>query len=166
LRRQTRPGITNGVALIIVILVVALPSTAYYLYFNKPLTVQPSTSSTSTGPTQTAQTGPAPGVVTGGVSCGYGLTYGSPGGEGCFVFMLNDGNSTLTPTGTCTLTYAGVTYQGTFAYADPMAHGVSTGKVTCGESKEGPPAEAGTHVSGQVLFTNGQYADFNGTATS
>jgi cyclophilin family peptidyl-prolyl cis-trans isomerase len=116
--------------------------------------------------TTTTAGSPAPDLVTGGVSCGFGLTYGSTAGEGCFVTMLNDGTNTVTLTGTCSLTYLGNTYPGTFSYADPLGHGQSTGKVTCGESQEGPPAGAGAIVTGLIFLTNGQYAKFNGTAVS
>ena len=170
MRVESRFGITNGVALIVVIVIIVLPVSGYYYYFNKPITTAPnqqssSVSSTNSGGSVTSS-GPAPGFVTGGVSCGFGLTYGSPGGEGCFVTMLNSGNSTLTAAGTCNLTYGGSTYPGTFSYADALGPGQSTGKVTCGESQEGPPAGAGTQVTGVVFLTNGQYAGYNGTAVS
>jgi hypothetical protein len=169
LRVESRSGITNGVALIIVIVIVALPVSGYYFLYSKPITTAPnqqSSSSTSSTVSQVSSAGPAPGFVTGGVSCGFGLTYGSPGGEGCFVTMLNSGNSTNTAAGTCNLTYGGNTYPGTFSYADPLGPGQSTGKVTCGESQEGPPAGPGTTVNGLIFLTNGQYAGFNGTAVS
>jgi len=161
-------GITNGVALVIVIVIIALPVSAYYVYFNKPITTAPSqqTSSTSSTSSQVILTGPAPGFVTGGVTCGFGLTYGSPGGEGCFVYMNNSGNSTLTAAGTCNLAFGGNTYNGTFSYADPLGPNQSTGKVTCGSAQESPPAGAGTLVTGEVFLTNGQYAEYNGTAVS
>jgi hypothetical protein len=169
LRAESRLGITNGVALVIVIAIIAVPVAGYYYYFNKPITTAPSqeTSTTSSGQTTTSQlSGPAPGFVTGGVQCGFGLTYGSPGGEGCFVTMLNSGNTTLSAAGTCQLTFGGNTYPGTFSYADPLGPGMSTGKVTCGSSQESPPAGAGTLVTGEVFLTNGQYAAYNGTAVS
>jgi len=153
--------------LVIVILIIVLPVSVYYFYFSRPITVAPYQQSSSSSSTQTVQsTGVAAGYVTGGVQCGFGLTYGSPGGEGCIVYMNNGGNSTLTATGTCNLTYGGTSYPGTFSYADPLGPSQSTGKVTCGSSQEGPPAGAGTLVSGQIFFTNGQFAAYNGTAVS
>ena len=173
MRVDSKRGIANGVVLILVILVVAVPSATYYAYFSKPITTAPtatettSSSSCAGGCTSTtAQTGPAAGFVTGPATCGFGLTYGSPGGEGCFVFALNNGTLTLTAAGTCNLTFGGTTYPGTFAFADQLGPQQSTGKITCGSSGESPPAGAGTKISGQVFFTNGQYVEFNGTATS
>jgi hypothetical protein len=167
LRVSRRIGITNGVALLIVILIIALPVTGYFFYFNKPITQTPAGQNTSST-TSVLQSiaGPALGFVAGGVTCGFGLTYGSPGGEGCFVYVQNGGNSTATAAGTCNLTYGGTTYPGTFSYADPLGPGQSTGKVTCGSSSEGPPAGAGTAVGGVVFLTDGQYVVYNGTATS
>jgi hypothetical protein len=167
LRVESRVGITNGLALLIVILIIAVPASGYYFFFNKPITTAPASQSTSST-TSVVQSvaGPAPGFVAGGVTCGFGLTYGSPGGEGCFVYVQNGGNSTETATGTCNLTYGGTTYPGTFSYADQLDPGKSTGKVTCGSSSEGPPAGAGTAVGGLVFFTNGLYVIYNGTATS
>jgi hypothetical protein len=171
LRVHSRRGIANGVVLVLVILVVAIPTSTYFLYFNKPITTAPTatettSSSGSSGTSTTAASGPALGFVTGNAVCGFGLTYGSPGGEGCFVFVLNNGTSTLTATGTCNLTFGGSTYPGTFSYADQLGPGQSTGKITCGSASEDPPAGAGTKISGQVFFTNGQYVGYNGTAAS
>lgn len=169
MRYSSRVGITNGVALLIVIIIVAVPVTGYYFYFNKPITTTPasqSTSSSSVASSQTTLSGPAPGFKTGGVSCGYGLTYGSPGGEGCIVYMDNAGNSTATAAGTCNLTYSGTTYAGTFSFSSQLAPNQSTGKVTCGESQEGPPAGSGTLVTGEIFLTDGQYVQYNGTAVS
>jgi hypothetical protein len=168
LRVESRKGITNGIAMILVIVVVALPAAGYYYYFNHPITTAPNQQGSSTSSTTVvaSSAGPAQGFVAGGVTCGYGLTYGSPGGEGCFVTMFNGGNSTATAAGTCNLTYGGNTYPGTFSYADPLGPGQSTGKVTCGESQEGPPAGAGTHVTGQIFLTDTQYVAYNGTAVS
>ncbi len=167
MRVSRRIGITNGVALVIVILIVAVPVTGYAYFFNKPITSAPASQSTSsTSSVQQSVAGPAPGFVAGGVTCGFGLTYGSPGGEGCFIYVQNGGNSTATAAGTCNLTYGGTTYSGTFSYADALGPNQSTGKVTCGSSQEGPPAGAGAPVSGEVFLTNGQYVVYNGTATS
>ncbi|MDA4136667.1 MAG: hypothetical protein OK449_06700 [Thaumarchaeota archaeon] len=169
MRVHSRRGIANGVVLVLVILVVAIPTSTYYFYFSKPITTAPTateTTSSSNGTSTTAETGPALGFVTGSAICGFGLTYGSPGGEGCFVFVLNNGTSTLTAAGTCNLTYGGSTYPGTFSYADQLGPGQSTGKITCGSASEDPPAGAGTKISGQVFFTNGQYVGYNGTAAS
>ena len=162
--------------LIFVLLVIIVPSSVYYFYFNRPITTAPSQSTTSsstgtgtgtgtgTATSTTSSGGPAAGFVVGGVACGFGLLYGSPGGEGCFIYMLNNGTATLTPTGTCTLIYGGQTQQGTFSYSDQMAPQASTGKVTCGSSSEDSPAGVGAVVSGQIFFTNGQYVDYNGTS--
>jgi hypothetical protein len=168
LRTESRSGITNGVALIVVIVVIALPVSGYYYYFNRPITTAPNQqgSSTSTTTVVASSVGPAPGFITGGVSCGFGLTYGSPGGEGCFVTMFNGGNSTATAAGTCNLTYGGKTYPGTFSYADQLGPNQGTGKVTCGSSQEGPPAGAGTKVTGEIFLTDSQYVAYNGTALS
>lgn len=170
LRVDKREGIANGVVLVLVILVIAIPTSTYYFYFSKPITTAPTQtetgSSTSSTSSTTQASGPAPGFVTGAATCGFGLTYGSPGGEGCFVFVLNNGTLTETPTGTCNLSYGGNTYPGTFSYADPLGPGQGTGKVTCGSSGEDPPAGSGTAVGGQVFLTNGQYVVYNGTANS
>lgn len=173
MRFSWKRGIANGVVLILVILVIAIPSGVYLAYFNKPITTATVTSTTTTsssGPsgttTTTSSTGPEQGFVTGGLSCGFGLTFGSPGGEGCIVYMLNNSTSTYTPTGHCSLTFGGNTYPGTFSYADAMPPGTSTGKVTCGSTSESPPAGAGAAVSGEIFLTNGNYVPFNGTATS
>ena len=171
MRVHRRVGIANGVVLLLVILVVAIPTTTYYAYFSRPITVAPTATETSStgsgGATSTTQaSGPAPGFVTGAATCGFGLTYGSPGGEGCFVYVLNNGTATFTFAGTCNLSYGGSTYPGTFSYADALAPGAGTGKITCGSSSEDPPAGAGTAVSGQVFLTNGQYVEYNGTATT
>jgi hypothetical protein len=165
--------------LILVILVVAVPSAVYYTYFNQPITKAPtatetSSTSSSTGGSGTTTTtttttqaaSAAPGFIASSPSCGFGLTYGSPGGEGCFVYVLNNSNSTLTLSGTCSLTFGGSTYGGTFSDADPLPPGQSSGKVTCGTTNESPPAGKGTVVTGQVFFTSGQYVDYNGTASS
>lgn len=172
MRVHSRRGIANGVVLVLVILVVAIPVSTYFAYFNKPITTAPTATETtssslgSNGTSTTAASGPALGFVTGNAVCGFGLTYGSPGGEGCFVFVLNNGTSTLTAAGTCNLTYGGSTYPGTFSYADQLGPNQSTGKITCGSASEDPPAGAGTKISGQVFFTNGQYVGYNGTAAS
>ena len=169
LRLQRRNGIANGVVLVLVILVIAIPTSTYYVYFSKPITQAPTateTSSTSAAANTTKATGPAAGFVTGAATCGFGLTYGSPGGEGCFVYMVNNSTETQTPTGTCNLQYGGNTYPGTYSFADPLPPGQGTGKITCGSSSEDPPAGANAQVGGQIFLTNGQYVIYNGTATS
>lgn len=177
MRLNRNLGIANGVVLILVILVIAVPSTVYLAYFNKPITTatvtstntssgSSGTSGTTTTTTTTSAAGPEQGFVTGGISCGFGLTFGSPGGEGCIIYMLNNSTSTETPTGQCNLTFGGNTYAGTFSYADAMSPGTSTGKVTCGSSAESPPAGAGTVVSGEIFLSNGAYVPYNSTAKS
>jgi hypothetical protein len=166
LRVESRVGITNGFALLIVIVIVVVPVSGYYFFFNGPITKTIIQSTSSTTSVVQSVAGPAPGFVAGGVSCGFGLTYGSPGGEGCFIYVLNGGNSTATAAGTCNLTYGGTTYPWTFSFADQLGPNQSTGKVTCGSSSEGQPAGAGTAVGGVVFLTNGQYVIYNGTAVS
>ncbi len=163
---ERRGVVTNGMALIVVIVVIAVPVTGYFVYFNNPITTAPAGQSTSSTSVQQSIAGLAPDFVAGGVTCGFGLTYGSPGGEGCFIYMQNAGNSTATAAGTCNLTFGGTTYPGTFSYADQLGPGQSTGKVTCGSSSESPPAGADTSVGGVIFLTDGQYVVYNGTAVS
>jgi hypothetical protein len=164
LRVHRRRGIANGVVLVLVILVVAIPVSTYAIYFNKPITTPPTQTETSstTSSTATNTTDLIADFET-GATCGFGLTYGAPGGEGCFVTIINNGTTTATTTGACSLTYNGTTSPGTFAYTGNIIPGGSLQKITCGEY-EGQPAGKGTLVTGIINLTGGGTITFNATA--
>ena len=165
MRVHRRRGIANGVVLVLVILVIAIPVSTYAIYFNKPITTAPTqteTSSTSSTTTATNTTDLIANFET-GATCGFGLTYGAPGGEGCFVTIINNGTTTATTTGSCSLTYKGTTSPGTFAYTGNIVPGQSLEKITCGEY-EGQPAGQGTLVMGVINLTGDATITFNATA--
>lgn len=82
-------------------------------------------------------------------------------GEACYVNLTNSGDGVFTPTGNCTMGWAGVTYQG--VYTPTMTIGVrGTQNGSCEVANESAPN--GMTIVG-TLQVNGGSVPFAGTAS-
>ena len=84
------------------------------------------------------------------------------GTESCSIVLTNTGNANTQVTGSCSITYDGMTNSATVAPGVVIPSGSSV-TVTCTDT--GPGATPGTQVTGSIILANGANALFSTTGT-
>jgi len=85
------------------------------------------------------------------------------GTESCSIVLTNTGNANTQVTGSCSITYDGMTNSATVAPLPTVIPSGSSVTVTCTDT--GPGAPAGTQVTGSIILANGANALFSTTGT-